>query len=531
VFERVLVVALGAVFLLVGLELALRILGAVYDLRHHHAENGAAGASTVILAMGDSMTYGVGASPGGDYPAQLQRRLNGGTGAGPFRVVNGGVGGANSAILRERLPRVLDEIQPDLVILMAGTANHTNYIGYRRVGSLSSTLDRLAVVLQTSRVVRFGRIAFNTLETRRHAEVEPIYDGTSADVSAFLRWQARRPGGPPTWLDDPALVEGARLLEYGHYPEAEALFRARTEADPNAAWALWGLGTALTALREFPESRAAFERCTALAPEEPACPYGIGVILLYTREEGTEGPRARFQQAADLAPDFSGAWWGLAMALRSQGGNQPAPATEASLDAFLACMEADPEDARCYPNLMGATMGASEETKRRVEAALQAAARHSTAARGSLEAMRGELDQRLITAWVEADLDAMVAMIQARGVPVLLHDYPRRSPVNESLARVAARHGVPFVDHEAVFRHDAVGPRAAQYFAADGGHCSDLGYGLMVDGLMAALRTHPELLDPAGRVALQALPEPGRERTPPPPNPDLPPPPGRPKAP
>ncbi|MBK8815330.1 MAG: arylesterase [Methylococcaceae bacterium] len=67
----------------------------------------------VILAFGDSLTYGTGASSEHDYPhvlAQLSRR----------EVINEGVPGEISADGLKRLPVLLDEYQPKLLILIHG---------------------------------------------------------------------------------------------------------------------------------------------------------------------------------------------------------------------------------------------------------------------------------------------------------------------------------------------------------------------------------------------------------------------------
>lgn len=71
------------------------------------------GSNATILAFGDSLTYGTGAKAGEDYPSILASLSN-------LSVINAGIPGEISSKGLQRLPDLLKQHNPDLLILIHG---------------------------------------------------------------------------------------------------------------------------------------------------------------------------------------------------------------------------------------------------------------------------------------------------------------------------------------------------------------------------------------------------------------------------
>lgn len=90
----------------------------------------------VILAFGDSLTYGYGAGRDESYPAVLAHLTQ-------RKVINAGISGEQSDAGLQRLPRLLDEYRPQLLILCHGG---NDMLRRKNIAKMERNLEKMAML-------------------------------------------------------------------------------------------------------------------------------------------------------------------------------------------------------------------------------------------------------------------------------------------------------------------------------------------------------------------------------------------------
>lgn len=122
----------------------------------------------VILAFGDSLTVGVGASETTSYPtvlAQLSGR----------RVVSAGVSGEETDQGLQRLPTVLNEVIPNLLILLEGGND------ILRGKNLQQTKQNLAAMISLAKSKGIQVVLIGVPAKKLFSDVAPLYEELASE--------------------------------------------------------------------------------------------------------------------------------------------------------------------------------------------------------------------------------------------------------------------------------------------------------------------------------------------------------------
>jgi lysophospholipase L1-like esterase len=129
--------------------------------------------NAVVLAFGDSLTFGTGAAPEQSYPAQLAKLVG-------KEIVNLGVPGEISLDGLNRLPAALDEVKPALLILCHGGND------FLRKMDLAATEANLRAMIKLARERNISVLLVATPKPGLLLSTPDYYDAIAKDLNVPL---------------------------------------------------------------------------------------------------------------------------------------------------------------------------------------------------------------------------------------------------------------------------------------------------------------------------------------------------------
>ncbi len=499
--RRLRALAFGVVTGLLVFELVLQVAALVLWSTGSR-EGGSVDDRRTVLCVGDSFTYGLGASgPDAAYPAELQRVLDA-RAPGTYHVVNGGRSGRSTRDVAQELVRQLDEFDPAVVVVLAGYNDRWKNPGLLTREDLPST---------------------ESLRERGF----PLRWRTGALLSRLLG--ALVGDGPGTAA--PAGPTGRKaLLGAWRSPQLEVTFRADGTCIVGGVRGSFEVdGSRLVLGGASPVELDFTRRGALLVLEGAGVPGGhleLEPVDPSTATDSSEGfreladdPSRHFRSVDQVRaacarlradPAESAEWYlGAVAAAQGLGTEEFAATVDAGLRALdpddpwragLLRIRAGLTEAHEFEEAMAATLEAAlvdgqdfaavgwmqARDPERIAAAAEPAIARVMAARGGVdvERLRGLVRRASGTEQeVGRVLLGHVALIRElvedAGAVLVLATYPEREPVVDEAIRTAAqRLEVPLADAAARFDEVLPDTTREQLFVADG-HCTDAGYALL----------------------------------------------------
>lgn len=185
-------------------------------------EQPAASDAGLIVAMGNSLTAGLGVPETQAYPAQLERKLR--ADGYPFKVINAGVSGETSSGARTRTAWMLT-LKPDIVILETGANDGLRGVEPR---VMRDNIDAIVRALQAQGVVVVlaGMQMVRNLGERYTREFAEVYRQIAQQYNLILMpFFLQDVGGNPSYNQSDGIhptASGYELIVNNLYPHVMA---------------------------------------------------------------------------------------------------------------------------------------------------------------------------------------------------------------------------------------------------------------------------------------------------------------------
>ncbi len=460
----------GIITALIAAELLLRgmsfFAGRIFPHEPAQRDPDTGKTARVILCLGDSFTYGIGAGFENSYPVQLERVLNARSPKEKFVVFNYGVPGNNSTQVLEKMRAAFFRTRPDAVVVMSGCNDNWNFSRVAWQWNWPALLADLLV--SRSKLTRLIAVYSQQREAAR-----PVLSRRTGDA---LAERTRDPGK--------LIAYGNVYRGYGQYDRAVIFYKKAIALSPQYRTGLLELGRCYRLNREYRKAVAALAGAIRLDPDDAEIYAEIDDAFI-----GLDNVTETIRFYTELMDGFPGslpARRGLARAYAYRAGqlfltNQ----LDAAYEAYAAAAALDPENAKAKE---GTGIVAGFRGRQRFNFAFMAQGQDYSLPNVLMGCIvvKNLPPQKIAEELLYRNLSAMVRLCRQYHVPLIFSGYPEDIPV--AMREVAGLYEIPCVDHLSGFeRLQAFVPGSRFFVSAEDRHCTAAGYRIMAENIAEAL--------------------------------------------
>lgn len=469
--EKALVFFIGFITIMVLLEAGLRIEGVIYP-KKDVSENKISGIrhneDYVILCIGDSHTFGLGAAYDDSYPRQLEKMLNAGNFKKKFIVINGSVVASNSSQALKELRKNMEQYGPDVVIALVGVKNEnlddSNYWLFadkKEVGIKRYYCKRVDYFLTKFRTYRLLKMLESDLKkkvaaykteslgiTKKNLAKKEAKNNKTSELSSIEQSKEKE------CIDSGMAYLGQRKFELAMQQAKNAL-----ELNPNNEFGHLILASVYRREQMYDLAKSEIAKAIEINPNISRAYSELGYIYY---DESKIDPTLKekdialaiklFNKAIDVNPTYVTPYLALGNIYFFEQGR-----ADLAIKVAKKVLEIDPTN---------------DEGKRRLNIYLQPS-----------------VNDRATDKLFEYDLENIINLAMNKGTTVIILGYPHINVKDEIRRKVAARYGIPFIDIYSIFNDLLKGHNRKDFFSADANHCNGNGYRIIAEEIYKVIKS------------------------------------------
>lgn len=288
---------------LLSLEAVLQIAGFLL-LTEARKRNSASGGNFDILCVGDSFTYGLGATREESYPKQLEYILNKSYPQMHIKTINLGIPGYNSSQCLKALKDKFDIYKPKLILVMSGMNNTWNFIDssyfkikqFKYNNQLNYTAKYIDALLSNSKTYKLIKfVSLNLMVKSKENQFQ--YKDRTAQIKGF---SAPQRSTELTQL----LNQGMHYFEDGKYELSESCYRNALKLSPYDFEPHWLMGRFYNFEGQREKAKAEFIFALKFATH----PYFVVSILADMQDQSKSTNSDDFKEYAVLIKSLRNIW-------------------------------------------------------------------------------------------------------------------------------------------------------------------------------------------------------------------------------